>query len=168
MKLPASSHARGFTLMELMIAVAIIGILAAIALPSYRQYVMRSNRTVAKVALQTLAAQQESYATDHKGYAASFERLGYSGSGTTGYVTTDGSISRSSANALYSLQLHNDSSGTLASCASLGGTPTSSSYRISATPVATATDTMCSTLCISSNGTRGAASGGTETCWRRG
>lgn len=154
--------------MELMIAVAIIAILAAIALPSYRQYVMRTNRTVAKVALQTLAAQQESYATDHKGYATSFERLGYSGSGTTGYVTTDGSISRSSANALYSLQLHNDSTGTLATCASLGGTPATNSYRISATPVVARTDTVCSTLCISSSGARGASSSSTETCWRRG
>jgi len=154
--------------MELMIAVAIIAILAAIALPSYREYVMRTNRTVAKVALQTLAAQQESYTTDHKRYAASFERLGFSGSGTTAYVTTDGSISRSSTNALYSLQLHDDSSGTLASCASLGGTPTANSYRLSATPVAAKTDTRCGTLCMSSTGGRGASISGTEICWRRG
>lgn len=168
MKMPSPPNARGFTLMELMIAVAVIAILAAIALPSYRQYVMRTNRIVAKVALQTLAAQQESYATDHKSYAASFARLGYSGSGTTGYVTADGTISRSSSNALYSLQLHDDSTGTLATCANLGNTPTTNSYRISAAPVVAATDTVCSTLCISSSGARGAATGGTDTCWRRG
>lgn len=168
MKMPSSSNEHGFTLMEMMITVVIIGILAAIALPSYRQYVMRTNRTVAKVALQTLTAQQESYATDHKSYAASFASLGYSGSGTVGYVTTDGAISRSSTNALYSLQLYDDNTGTLATCTSLGGTPTTNSYRISATPVATATDSVCGTLCISSSGSRGAAIGGTDTCWRRG
>lgn len=41
----------GMTLIELMIVVAIIGILSAIAYPSYRQYVMRSNRTEAKTAM---------------------------------------------------------------------------------------------------------------------
>ena len=40
-------YSRAFTLMELMIAVAIIGILAAIAYPSYQDYVRKSNRTEA-------------------------------------------------------------------------------------------------------------------------
>lgn len=41
----------GMTLIELMIAVAIVGILAAIAYPSYREYLLRGNRTEAKTAL---------------------------------------------------------------------------------------------------------------------
>jgi len=45
----------GVTLMELMITVAIVGILAAIAYPSYRQQVMRSNRADAKIGLQQVA-----------------------------------------------------------------------------------------------------------------
>lgn len=53
--LPADTHNRGFTLIELMIVVAIIGIIAAIAYPQYRQYVLRSNRSDAETALNTYA-----------------------------------------------------------------------------------------------------------------
>ena len=49
----------GVTLVELMIVVVIVGILAAVAVPSYRQYVMRVKRTDAKVALTGAAQQME-------------------------------------------------------------------------------------------------------------
>lgn len=51
----------GFTLLELMIVVVIIAILSAIAIPSYRQYVLRGHRTDATRALQDLAAREENY-----------------------------------------------------------------------------------------------------------
>lgn len=64
------SRAHGFTLLELVITVAIVGILAAIALPSYTQYVIRANRAQAKQFLEDIANRQEQYLLDQRGYTA--------------------------------------------------------------------------------------------------
>jgi type IV pilus assembly protein PilE len=63
-----SSRQAGITLMELMIAVAIIGILASIAYPSYREQVRRSNRTEGKVALERRAQDLEKCYTRFMAY----------------------------------------------------------------------------------------------------
>ncbi|MDH4022805.1 MAG: prepilin-type N-terminal cleavage/methylation domain-containing protein, partial [Gammaproteobacteria bacterium] len=67
----------GFTLIELMIVVAIITILSAIAYPSYIRYVVRSNQQAARSMLYAVADRQEQFFLDNKAYAADLSTLGY-------------------------------------------------------------------------------------------
>ena len=62
---------RGFTLIELMIVIAIIGILAAIAIPQFSAYRARSYNSAAQADLRNAATAQEAYFVDHDTYTTS-------------------------------------------------------------------------------------------------
>lgn len=63
------SRSRGFTLIELMVVVAIVGILSAIAFPAYGKYLVRGNRAAAQAYLLSLAQAEAQYFADTHGYA---------------------------------------------------------------------------------------------------
>lgn len=79
---------RGFSLIEIMIAVAIIAILAGIALPSYQEYVRTSRRVDGQNSLQQLMLAQEKYRSNNTSYASSLTELpGIQASSADGHYT---------------------------------------------------------------------------------
>lgn len=72
---PNARTSRGFTLIELMIAMAIVAILAAIAYPSYQFAVIKSNRSLAQGYLLDVAQRQSQYLLDRRRYAADLDTL---------------------------------------------------------------------------------------------
>lgn len=76
----------GFTLIELMVVVAIIGILAGIAYPSYTEYVIKGKRSDAKAALLQVQIAQEKYRANNISYGT-LAQIGISATSPDGYYT---------------------------------------------------------------------------------
>jgi type IV pilus assembly protein PilE len=67
--------ARGFSLIELMTVIVIVGVLAAIAWPSYQNYVIRGNRAAAQTFMMTIATRQEQYLLTNRSYSSTIAGL---------------------------------------------------------------------------------------------
>lgn len=74
---------KGFTLIELMVAVAVIGILSAIVYPAYQQYVLKTHRAEASRLLLSAANIQERQLADHGSYTDNLLLLGVAADGTS-------------------------------------------------------------------------------------
>ncbi|BCV65827.1 type IV pilin protein [Shewanella carassii] len=126
----------GFTLIEVMITVVILGILAAIAYPSYTQYIAKSTRSEAHAALMRLANLQEQYYLDNRTYATDMTKLGLN---ANPFITENGHYSIAS-------------SGT-------------GSFTLTATAqgVQASRDSKCKTLTLTDAGVKGGTS---AECWK--
>lgn len=72
---------RGVTLVELMIVVIVLGILAAVAYPNYRNTADRAKRNEAKAALLQIATNQERFYLNNNTYTTDMTQLGFAGAG---------------------------------------------------------------------------------------
>ena len=140
-----SRRTRGFTLIEMMIAVVVIALLGAVALPAYQRSVAKARRADAKAALSTAAQMMERYSTENPVTGYSNATLSNTAGPTVVYKTR-------SDNGNYALSL----SG-LAVMA----------FTLNATPLGSQTADPCGTFTLNERGDRG-VTGGTRPateCW---
>jgi type IV pilus assembly protein PilA len=87
---------KGFTLVELMVVVAIIGILSAVAIPNFKKYQSKSKMSEAKLALSAIYMAEQSFMGDADTYATCLFDMGYvpTSGNSTAYNSTTGSNDR--------------------------------------------------------------------------
>jgi type IV pilus assembly protein PilE len=144
---PTAKRAQhGVTLLELMAVVMVIGILGMIAIPSYRQYMIRAQRTEAKTALLRLQTNQERFYLTNRTY------------GTVAQLVA--------ANLLDAGGLTERGTYTI----TIGSADYRVGYTATATPAAGAAfnmtqDTQCATFTLNAQGVRGATGTNAANCW---
>jgi type IV pilus assembly protein PilE len=141
---------KGFTLVELMIVVAVIGILAGIALPSYKQYVLQARRTIAINAILDLAGKQTRFYTINNTYSSSMTTLGYS---------ADPMPVSDTSNPFYNISVVAPTAAcAITSCFVLQAVPTGAQTQ----------DTVCGTFTITQLGVKAESGTGTVAqCWKQ-
>ena len=80
------NNQKGFTLIELMIVVAIIGILAAIAIPNFLNYQCKAKQSEAKSSLGNIRTSEEAYFAEYDTYSSSLGNIGFAVKGTSRYT----------------------------------------------------------------------------------
>ncbi len=150
---------RGFTLIELVIAMVVAAILAAIAIPAYSSFVREGRRTDAKTALLDLASLEERYFTTTNTYSSAASDLGY---GSAAWPVTVGS-------GYYQVAQPVVTAAVAPTTAAPAGTP--ASFAITATPIGDqVNDTECASFTVTSQGAHTSLSStGTDTsttCWQ--
>lgn len=101
------SKSSGFTLIELMIVVGIIGILVAIAAPNFSRYQSKSRQSEAKIALAALYGSERSFYSEYSSFAGSMDAIGYAPEGARRYYTVGFSAAHATTITGYSGQLTN-------------------------------------------------------------
>ena len=141
---------RGLTLVELLVTVAIVGLLAATAYPSYTRHLIKTRRATAQACLTEMAQWMERNRTSCMSYAKT-------GSACTTTVNDA---------TLPALSCRHDLVATYTFALSPAVPPTDSTFLLQASPMgAQAGDTPCGTLTLNQAGVKGSA-GTVATCWQ--